>query len=230
MIKKDMCIVLDTETVGGFDSPIIHDLGYKIVDKHFDTMTAKRFLIKELHESAYALLRTSDFYVGKEALYKEAKANKTVKIVSFNEAITEMFNDIKEYKVNCICAYNLGFDLRALRSTYALFNEANNEAIIKKLHKLATLCIWSLACDTVLDTDNYRAFAKANNLVKEETGNYLTSAEACYRYLFNSTYEEEHTALADVEDETMILKYIIENFKGRVNYEINGQCWRKVQR
>ena len=94
-----MCIVLDTETVGGFDAPIIHDLGYKIVDKHFDTMTAKRFLIKELHESAYALLRTSDFYVGKEALYKEAKANKTVKIVSFNEAITEMFNDIKEYKV-----------------------------------------------------------------------------------------------------------------------------------
>lgn len=228
MIKKDVCLILDTETVGGFDKPVIHDLGYQIVDKDFSVLVAHRFLIKEMHTDGYALLKTSDFYASKEALYIEAKRNNTVEIVSFNEAINTMLKDVVTYKVTCVCAYNLQFDDRALKNTYSMFNEGNNERFVKRFDKLAKLCIYNLACETILNTDEYRAFAKEHNLISEK-GNICTGAEECFKYLFNDEYIEEHTALRDVEDETMILEYIIKNVKGRVNYGLFYNCWRKVQ-
>ena len=46
-----------------------------------------------------------------------------------------------------------------------------------------------------------------------EKGNYLTNAESCYAYLTqNEDFEEEHTALADVEIEIEIRFHIIARF------------------
>lgn len=229
MRTRNNIATLDTETVGTFGSPIIHDFGYMINDKELGTpLVAKRYLTEELHKVNDYMLRTSDFYKSKKSLYDEAKANNEVEIKPWKEIIAEFIADCKKYNVKVISAYNLAFDYRAINATNAFFNNGDTK-VMEYINKKAFLCIWDLACETVLDTDDYRKYATMKDLISEK-GNYLTNAESCYRYLFkDNDFEEEHTALADVEIEVQILKYIIENCHHKVKYGLAYNSWKKVQ-
>lgn len=222
-------LIIDTETVGTFGSPIIHDIGYKIINKDFDTLVEKRYLVKELHEVNQFMLWTSDFYKTKQPLYDEAKEHNLVDVLSWKEIVKIFLDDMRFYKVKVISAYNMAFDYKALNATNSFFNLGDTK-LMDAIDKKSLLCIYNLACDTILDTDDYRAYATMKNFISDK-GNFLTNAECCYRYLINDeTFEEEHTALADVEIEKQILEYIIKNCKHKVQYGLAYNCWRKVQR
>ena len=62
MKTQNNVMVLDTETVGSFGRPLIHDIGWKIVDKEFNTLQEVRYLVKEFHEEQQWVLNASDFY------------------------------------------------------------------------------------------------------------------------------------------------------------------------
>ena len=140
-----------------------------------------------------------------------------------------MLNALRTYKVKVLSAYNLAFDYNALKYTNHFFN-VENEKFMSVIDKKTFLCIWNLACDTILDTDDYRQYATMKNFISEK-GNYLTNAESCYAYLIgNEDFEEEHTALADVQIEVEILKYIVTKCKGKVKYGLAYSCWQRVQK
>jgi hypothetical protein len=123
----------------------------------------------------------------------------------------------------------LAFDYKAINYTNQFFNNGD-EKLMKLIDKKTLLCIWNLACDTILDTEDYKEYATMKNFISEK-GNYLTNAESCYAYLTqNEDFQEEHTALADVEIEVEILKYIVENCKSKVKYGLAYGCWKKVQK
>jgi DNA polymerase III epsilon subunit-like protein len=226
---KNNILIVDTETVGTFGSPIIHDIGYKIIDKDFNTLLERRFLVKELHEVNQYMLFVSDFYQSKKHLYDEVKETNSIDIVAWKDIEKIFINDMRSYKVKVISAYNMAFDYKAFNATSHFFNLGSTK-LMDAIDKKSLLCIYNLACDTILDTDDYRDYATMKNFISDK-GNYLTNAECCYRYLIDDeTFEEEHTALADVEIEKQILEHIIKNCKHKVQYGLAYNCWRKVQR
>ena len=227
MRTQNNILTLDTETVGTFSRPIVHDFGWVTINREFNTLTKKHYLVKELHIDQPWILKTSDFYGSKKAIYDKWIAEGSVEIKPWREIIAEFVADLKTVKV--MSAYNLAFDYKAINYTNQFFNNGD-EKLMKLIDKKTMLCIWNLACDTILDTEDYKEYATMKNFISNK-GNYLTNAESCYAYLTqNANFEEEHTALADVEIEVEILKHIVENCKGKVQYGLAYACWRKVQK
>lgn len=227
MRTQNNILTLDTETVGTFDRPLVHDIGWMVTDKNFNVISKKRYLVKEFHIDQPWILKTSDFYSERQGLYRKAIKDATVEIKPWREVIKEFMKDLKGAKV--MSAYNLAFDYKAINYTNNFFN-GGDETLSKLIDKKTLLCIWNLACDTILDTDDYRGYATMKHFISDK-GNYLSSAESCYAYLTqNDSYKEEHTALADVEIEVDILRYIVENCKGRVEYGLAYNCWKKIQK
>ena len=219
-------MVLDTETVGTYGSPLVHDIGYVILSKG-EIVCKKRFLVKELHVNGKWILDTSDFYQGYKKDY--AKARKQEMILPFGEIIKELWSDVRKYSVSCISAYNLKFDITALKYSEKFF--CNSQKIISKIEKKKLLCLWNLACETIGQTAQFIQWAYENGCIKPESGNIITSAEIMYRYVTNDTsYIECHTALNDALDESEIFKYIKKNFKGSCDYGLKNNCWMKVQK
>lgn len=230
MIKKHVCMVLDTETINGSKFPLIHDIAFQIVDKDFNVLTSYRALVAEFHEYGKELLTSSNFYIGKAHKYETAIQNGTVDIKPYNAIIADLMDAIKAHNVTCICAYNLNFDKRALRNTAQIFNIELKDAFDRAYNRLKELCLWNLACSTILNTEDYRAWATRYGAIKE-SGNYHTNVESCYQYITdNADYIEDHTALEDVIDETEILRHITTTVQGRAPYGIRPNCWRQVQR
>lgn len=225
-IRKNI-MVLDTETIGDFGTPLVHDLGYVIIDKDFNILKSTRHLVENVRNARW-LLDTSDFYKGKKELYSKAIEENKVDIVSWCDIMKEFKEDMKKYNVKIVSAYNIAFDYRALNFTNQFFNNGDTyfETLLDKNY---FLCIWNLACDTILHTDDFKKWCKDNSKISVN-GNFTTSAETCYQYLKNQLdFEEEHTSLEDVLIEKEILENIIKNYKGNLKYGLQYNCWRKVQ-
>lgn len=226
MKTRNNIMILDTETVGTFGQPLVHDIGYVIIDKDFNILKKDRFLTKELHSIGNWILKTSSFYTERDKDY--AHARNTEKVMKWSDISKEIADVIKQYRVTTISAYNLQFDYRAIKYTDELLSGKHLSKVLD--HKTKNLlCLYNLACETVLNTDEYRAFCTEQGYISE-SGNFRTGAEFAYRYLTKDTgYVEKHTALADAEDETEILKYIAQSVKGTPNYGLYYNCWKKAQ-
>lgn len=231
MRTRNNIMILDTETIGTFGTPLIHDIGFVIIDKNFNILHKDRYLVAELHKDAKWMLKTSDFFNEYEKEYHHAR--KTEKIKYWSEISEEIVKLVREYKVSTFSAYNLQFDYKAIKYTEQMFNR-NKQSFAKMIDQKNKnlLCIYNLACETILQSPQYHQFAEENGYISN-SGNYSTNAENCYRYITKNTgYIEKHTALSDAEDETEILHYIVKNVKGNkaMQYGLYYNCWRKAQK
>jgi hypothetical protein len=228
---KNNILVFDTETTLGLYTPLIYDFGYKIITPKGEVLKEVSTLIGEVFDTR--ILMNSAYYVDKTKEYQRMYENGEISKTSFVKAFDTFVKDIRKYKVEMICAYNIAFDIRALNNTLKILDNRTFES--KRLEKLINqknkklLCIWNLACETLLDTDEYREFAETHEL-KTEKGNFKTSAETAYAYLKNlPQFVEKHMALSDVEIEIEILLHILQNYNGNVTYGLHYGSWRKVQ-
>lgn len=81
--------------------------------------------------------------------------------------------------------------------------------------------VWGLACQHILNDDKYRAFCKENDLYTESGKYYKTSAETAFQFCAErADFEEEHTALADAEIESLIFAEAIKKNKGKFDFGI----------
>ena len=225
--RRNNIIVFDTETVNDCGHPLVHDIGWVCLDKNLNITRKRRFLVAEFHQLGKNLLYNNEFYSQYSKEYHMAR--KEVDTLPWKDIRDILLADMRQCKISTIAAYNIGFDYRALSTTEMFFNRGLNDRFLKSIDSKTILDLWYLACSTVLDTDEYRGWCLKNSALSEK-GNFKTSAESCYRYLFGSDYIEAHTALSDAIDEARILQYIVENCKGDFTYGLQGQPWRLVQR
>jgi DNA polymerase III epsilon subunit-like protein len=227
-------LILDTETTGDFGSPMIYDFGYRIINPQGEVLLTRNCLISEVFDTKF--LMDKAFYAKKFNAYLIAWDKGEIEKISFRIALKRFITDIRKYKVEVVAAYNLAFDVRALNQTMRLFDSPNfDKKILEKLFSQKNkklLCIWNLACETVLNTDEYRAYCQADpEVFISEAGNYKTSAESAYRYLIKQNdFEESHTALSDVDIEIKILLDILNNYDGVISYGLHYGSWQKVQK
>lgn len=89
--------------------------------------------------------------------------------------------------------------------------------------------IWALACEYIMDSDEYRDFAWDEGWVTDSGKYYKTSAEVAYRFLsHNREFVEAHTALDDAEIESEILASIIRKDKKKLKMGIVAFPFRIV--
>lgn len=207
--RKKYIMVMDVETAGGLEKKLVYDLGFAIADKKGNIIESRSYLIEEIFEDTN--LMNSAYYSEKVPSYRKELAEGKHELVSFWKAREELLLMAEHYGVQTFSAYNLNFDMSALKNTtnYLMSGRKSHKGkysfLTPTFKHAELLCIWSLACEVLFSQKSFAKFAFKNGFYSE-AGNYRTSAEVAYRYMTNDPdFVEEHKGLEDVKIEAEIL-------------------------
>jgi hypothetical protein len=224
--KKEYYLVIDTETANTLEQPLPYDIGYAIADRTGHIVLKRSFVVAEIFLDHPEMM--------KSAYFAEKIPNYWDDIKSGSRILKSIFNirkqikaDMKAWNVKKVGAYNMNFDKRALNNVIRYCSKS----LVRWFFPFGTeyFCIWSMACQVILNSTSYIKFALQNGL-ESEAGNIQTSAEACYRFLIDSPeFCEKHTGLEDVEIEVDIMAKCFATHK-KMDKKINTACWRLPQR
>ena len=227
---KETFLIIDTETTKeGYNMPnqSVFDIGWTISNRQGEILKTRSYMVEEFKLQALEKKKAFliDSNVVDKATYITKLLNKEIKVASWKSIISQLTKDMNKYNVEFVGAYNLGFDLNVIDKTtqFLLGREFTFE-------NKFLIDLWHTSAYTILNTKEYKEFAHKHNL-RTDKGNLKTSAEATYQFITNNPdYIEEHTALQDSLDETVILHHLL-NQKDYIPlhaYEINTQAWKIV--
>lgn len=224
--KKEMYLVIDTETCNSVEEPLPYDVGYAICDRNGNIALERSFVVAETFLDMKDVMKSA-YYAEKIPKYWEDIKNGKRQVRSIWNIRKQIHADMKAYSIKRVGAYNMGFDRKALNNVMRY----TTKSFCRWFFPFGTeyFCIWHMACQTLLNTTTYIKFAERNGL-ESEKGNLLTSAEACYRYLTKKVdFDESHTGLEDVKIEIEIMAKCFHTHK-KMDKNINSLCWRLPQK
>lgn len=224
--KKEMYLVIDTETANTIEQPLPYDIGYAICDRYGNIVVERSFIVAEIFLDHKEMMKSA-YFAEKIPHYWEDIKNGTREIKSIFNIRKQIKADMKEWNVKKVGAYNMGFDKRALNNVIRYCSKS----LIRWFFPFGTeyFCIWHMACQVVLNSTSYIKFALQNDFVSEKD-NILTSAEVCYRFLTKQVdFIESHTGLEDVHIEVEIMAKCFSTHK-KMDKKINSACWRLPQK
>lgn len=224
--RKEMYLIIDTETANSIEQPLPYDIGYAVCDRFGHIVLERSFVVAEIFLDHKEMMKSA-YFAEKIPYYWEDIKNGTREIKSIFNIRKQIKEDMKKYRIKKVGAYNMAFDKRALNNVIRYCSKS----LIRWFFPFGTefFCIWSMACQVLLNSTSYIKFALQNGL-ESEAGNIQTSAEACYKFLTNSVdFTEEHTGLEDVRIEIDIMAKCFSTHK-KMDKNINTSCWRLPQR
>lgn len=222
---KEYFMVLDTETANSVEQPLPYDIGYAICDREGNIVVTRSYIVAEIFLENKDMMQSA-YYAEKIPQYWTDVKNGTREIKTFYNIRKQIKEDMAEYEVTKVGAYNMGFDKRALNNDIRYITKS----FLRWFFPYGTefFCIWHMACTSILNRPSYIKFALENDFVSP-AGNVQTSAECAYRYIIKDpNFIESHTGLEDVLIEVAIMAYCYRQHKPFEN-SINSACWRKVQ-
>lgn len=225
--RRKYYLVLDTETANGLEDPLVYDLGYAIIDKHGTIFKTESFIVSDIFYQND--LMASAYYAKKIPMYyKDIKVG-TRKVVNLYTARKTLLDDIKQWNIQAILAYNMAFDYRSTNTTQRYTTKSKYRYFLP--YNIPIWCIWNMACNTICNSKKYVEWCLAVGEVSEK-GNIKTSAETVYRYLLlNERFTESHTALEDVLIEAQIFATCVKRYGiTKLEKKINRGCWRIPQK
>lgn len=223
MIKPRTILLADTETVGLPPKNYVYDLGYVITNKRGDVLQSRNFLIREIMTNPNLMMRA--FYAKKVfSFYIPALDLSTMRLTPWADVRAIMADDVRRYNVDVVAAYNLRFDMGAIRATNKLLNAGK---ILPRPVDL--LCIWQFACQTFLNSTGYHLAAEKFGWISE-AGNVRTTAEKAYAYITGENdFIEGHTALSDALIENEILSHCFRQKKKIPYNDLHPMPWQLAQ-
>ena len=224
--KKELFMVVDTETCNTIEQPLPYDIGYVICDRQGKIYAAHSYIVAETFLDMTDVMNSAYYAEKIPSYWEDIKSGKRIIRTMWNIR-KQMYDDIKKFKVKKIGAYNMGFDKRALNNLIRYVSKSWARWWFP--FGVEFFCIWNMACDVLLNSNTFRRFAEKNGYISE-AGNYQTSAEIAYRYITDKNdFIESHTGLEDVLIEVDIMTKCFRKHK-KMETKINGLCWRRVQR
>lgn len=224
--KKEMYLVIDTETANTLEQPLPYDIGYAVCDRQGNIYLQRSFMVAEIFLDHKEMMKSAYFAEKIPQYWEDIKSGKR-EIQSIFNIRKQIIADMKAYNIKNVCAYNMGFDKRALNNIIRYCSKS----FLRWFFPFGTqyICIWNMACQAVLNSATYIKFAVENGFVST-SDNVQTSAECCYRFLKkNISFAESHTGLEDVQIEVEIMAKCFATHK-RLDKSINSACWRLPQR
>lgn len=193
-----MKIVLDTETCGGFKTPIVYDLGWVVATDKGEVIKTRSYIIKEVYDNP-KLFQTA-YYSEKRPIYEMRLKSKYSKKVWLNYALRQLKLDMKKYGVEKF-AYNSSFDNRAIKSTMEKYKKDKYNPLENAIVDIMDFI------KPITNTEQYKKYCKDNGyMTNHKKPQPRRTAEILYRYLTgNNEFMEDHTALEDSKIELFIL-------------------------
>lgn len=211
-------VVFDTETTG-LDKPFCYNIGYVIIDTddHWNIILKRSYIVEQIWHNL-ALFSTA-YYAEKRNIYvKEMRTRKTI-MNKFGYICQQMIRDFKNYEVEKGFAYNSDFDERVFEFNCDWF-KCNNP-----FDNIPISDIRGFVHHFIVNNE-YKKFCEENNKFTE-SGNYSTTAETVYSYLYDKDFIESHTALEDSIIESDIL-YACQDCGADMND--NFKAFRSIER
>lgn len=234
MGKKNI-IVMDTETcpqpnVRFVKGPIpekslCYDIGWLIRQKRGGEVYERRsFVVAEVFFDN-ALMKSA-YYASKIPTYRKSyQDGGEWKILPASEILQRFRDDCKDYGVSEIWAFNSTFDEKALNATAKYLS--GGWASYWTPYDCKFYDIWK-AAEKLTGTKSYVRWCVETGHVSEKH-NPQTNVETIISYLMDEDVIEQHTGLADVEFESLILEKLM-RFSHTPNPKIAGQGWRAASK
>lgn len=222
---KKYILMVDTETVGNIDSCLPYDISVKVYNlQKKQVVFQQTYIIKELFENK--VLMSTAYFACKIPFYENELNNysKNFILLDSKNVLEELNKIIALYNISIMSAYNSNFDYNTINRLYDLAQVKN------KFKNLLQLDIWQLVLEYFeLDKNtfnNYKNFAKSNNLVTEKGTNYQSNVESLTKWLSqNINFIEHHTGLSDIANEIDILNWVVNRYK-----KLNLKCLYKLNK
>lgn len=210
-------LIIDTETVGGLESPIVYDLGGIIVDSGGNILHKFSFVISDIFYKR-ELMKTA-YYKAKIPLYERDIFHGRRQVATFEQMFLFIRGLLDKYKIKTVLAYNMRFDLNALNNTRRYLNQG--EYFFP--YTLDKQCIMCMAQDTLCKQKSYVKFCHENGYLTK-TGKVRSTAEIVYKYIkMLNNFTENHTGLEDALIEREIWKKAVRQHK-----KMRRHYWDKV--
>lgn len=224
--RKKWYLVIDTETAGPLNSPLVYDIGYSVTDKKGNIIFKRHYLVHEIFNLQPDLMK-SCFYNYKIPLYRQKVQAGQIKVRRFLDIMYEIREVIKRLNIKVVAAYNCNFDRKALNNTLRFLTEGKEKWFFP--YGVEYFCIWHMACQVICTQKTFlRWAAKFQN--ESQKGNVLTNAEVVYQYLTGEYgFVEEHMGLDDVLIEVFIMARCFRQHK-KMEKGISPCCWRIPQK
>lgn len=189
--------VFDTETTS-LDKPFCYNIGYVVIDtEDWSTLCRRSYVVEQVWHNLP--LFSSAYYADKRPLYVAAMRARTTIMDKFGYICQQMTRDFRNFEVEIAFAYNSSFDEKVFifNCDWYKCNNPFDNIPIKDIRGFV---------HQFLITKKYKDFCDKYGYYTE-SGNYSSTAETVYRFIFNDTeFIEAHTALNDAEIEAEILK------------------------
>lgn len=203
--RRHYVLIIDTETAGTLDAPLVYDIGYTVTDTRGNVYDSGSFTVNEIYGDAE--LMNGAFYSEKAKKYSPA----THKSADFFEIQNLLCLVMDYFGIKEACMHNTRFDLTALNNTARYISDGAEQYFFPYGLKL-----WDtmrMARNVILKKPTYKKFVDANGLRTPK--NLLPyNAQALYAYITqNPGFEEAHTAKEDTLIEAAILAYCIRQHK-----------------
>jgi hypothetical protein len=197
-------LLVDTEFIT-LNKPFVYDLSYliarKVGDKYI-TLKSVGNVVKQVYQNK--MMFETAYYSEKRKLYVSALKGKTYKQNYLGNILRQFKKDIAEYNVSMVLGYNVNADIRSIDFT------SNYLKLESPLKDTKIIDLMPIVVNTICDTDDYKNFAKENNLITEK-GYYKMSVESVMKYINkNVEFVEKHLGKSDNENEIDLLNYAIE--------------------
>ena len=191
--------VFDTETTS-LEKPFCYNIGYVIINTDklpWTTLVKKDFVVEQVWHNT--MLFSTAYYADKRNRYVKSMKGRNTIMDKFGYITQEMIRDFKSYGITDAYAYNSAFDEKVFDFNCDWFK------CINPFDDVAVHDIRGYVCNDLIDV-NYKIFCEKNEYFTD-SGNYSTTAETVYRFIYNDTsFIEEHTALSDSIIESEILE------------------------
>jgi hypothetical protein len=197
-------LLVDTEFIT-LNKPFVYDLSYLIARKVGDkyaTLKSVGNVVRQVYQNK--MMFETAYYSEKRKLYTSALKGKTYRQNYLGYILRQLQKDIADYKVDIVLGYNVNADIRSIgfTSDYLKLNNPLNETKV--------IDLMPIVVNTICDTDNYKNFAKENNLITEK-GYYKMSVESVMKYITKQVeFVEKHLGKSDNENEIDLLNHAIE--------------------
>lgn len=200
-------LCLDTETGNSIeengkvnlDYSMFYDLGLVVGDlngniiERMSFVNADIFLNDEIMSSAYFKEKIPQYW-------NEIKNGERT-LTSFYNIKKIVYSLMAQYNITKVFAYNVRFDFNALGMTTRYITKSKNRYFFK--YGTMPHDIMKLGKELAKETE-YKDFCKANGYTTKN-GRPQVKVETVARFLYDETFDEEHTGLADTLVEYRIL-------------------------
>ena len=113
--RKELFMVVDTETCNTIEQPLPYDIGYVICDRQGNIYAARSYIVEETFLDMKDVMNSAYYAEKIPSYWEDIKSGKRIIRTMWNIR-KQMHEDIKKFKIKKIGAYNMGFDKRALNN------------------------------------------------------------------------------------------------------------------